>query len=102
MKCHFYLKKYYHTSNEVSIIKEKKLKSNKYKEKANFLGDLIAEKRKAYHISQNALASKMQLMGINIGKNDISKIESGNRLIRDYELLAIKDILNIDLNDLHL
>ena len=78
------------------------MKSNKYKEKANFLGNLISERRKAYRISQNVLASKMQLMGINIGKNDISKIEAGNRLIRDYELLAIKDILNLELNNLHL
>ena len=53
------------------------MKSNKYKEKANFLGNLISERRKAYRISQNVLASKMQLMGINIGKNDISKIEAG-------------------------
>lgn len=103
MKCHFCLWKYYHASNEMSIWKENKnLKSNKYKEKANFLGELIAEKRKACHFSQNVLASKMQLMGINIGKNDISKIEAGKRLIRDYELLAIKDILNLELNNLHL
>ena len=44
----------------------------------------------------------MQILGVNIGKNDISKIEAGNRLIRDYELIAIKDILNLDLNTLHL
>lgn len=78
------------------------MKSNKYKEKANYLGELIATKRKSYKLSQNKLASKMQLMGINIGKNDISKIESGNRLIRDYELIAIKDILDLDLNNIHL
>lgn len=78
------------------------MKSNKYKEKANFLGNLIAEKRKFCNFSQNVLASKMQLMGINIGKNDISKIESGQRLLRDYELIAIKDILNIDINNIHL
>ena len=44
----------------------------------------------------------MQLMGINIGKNDISKIECGKRLIKDYEIIAIKDILKLDINNIHL
>ena len=78
------------------------MKSNKFNGKSNFLGYIIAEKRKDIKISQNVLASKMQLKGINIGKNDISKIECGNRLIKDFELIAIKDILNINLNDIHL
>lgn len=78
------------------------MKSNKYKEKSNYLGKLIAENRTFKKISQNKLASKMQILGVNIGKNDISKIEAGNRLIRDYELIAIKDILGLDLNNIHL
>lgn len=78
------------------------MKSNKYNGKSNYLGKLIATNRKSCKLSQNKLAHQMQLMGINIGKNDISKIESGNRLIKDYELIAIKDILNIDLNNIHL
>lgn len=78
------------------------MKSNKYKEKLNFLGSVIANKRKEMNMSQNVLASKMQLKGVNIGKNDISKLEAHNRTIKDYELLALKDILNIDLNKINL
>lgn len=78
------------------------MKSNKYKGKANYMGNIIAKNRKELKISQNILASKMQLKGINIGKNDISKIENGTRLIKDFELIAIKDILNIDFNNIHL
>lgn len=78
------------------------MKSNKYKEKLNFLGSVIAAKRKEMKMSQNTLASKMQLKGVNIGKNDISKLETQNRTIKDYELIALKDILNIDLNKVHL
>lgn len=78
------------------------MKSNKFRNKYNILGKIIANARKDFKISQNELASKMQLMGINIGKNEISKIECGKRLIRDYELIAIKDILNIDVNSIHL
>lgn len=78
------------------------MKTNKYKNKLNFLGKLIATKRKELKMSQNMLAGKMQLMGVNIGKNDISKLESQNRIIKDYELIALKDILNIDFNNIHL
>lgn len=78
------------------------MRNNKYKGKSNFVGNLIAEERKLRKLSQNQLASKMQLVGVNIGKNDISKIESGKRLIKDYELIAIKDILKLDLNRIHL
>lgn len=78
------------------------MKSNKYKEKSNFLGELIAQNRKNQKMSQNQLALKMQILGVNIGKNDISKIEAGNRLIRDYELIAIKDILDLNLDNIHL
>lgn len=78
------------------------MKSNKYKDKLNFLGKVIATKRKELKLSQNMLAGQMQLKGINIGKNDISKIECQNRTIKDYELIAIKDILKIDLNNINL
>lgn len=78
------------------------MKTNKYKSKLNFSGKLIAEKRKELKMSQNMLAGKMQLMGVNIGKNDISKLESQNRTIKDYELIALKDILNLDLNNINL
>lgn len=78
------------------------MKTNKYKGNLNFIGKLIASKRKGLKMSQNMLASKMQLKGVNIGKNDISKLETQNRIIKDFELIAIKDILKIDLNNLHL
>lgn len=78
------------------------MKSNKYKGKSNFLGELIAQNRKNQKMSQNKLALKMQILGVNIGKNDISKIEAGNRLLRDYELIAIKDILDLNLDNIHL
>ena len=48
------------------------------------------------------LKTPLKPSGRNIRKNDISKIESGQRLLRDYELIAIKDILNIDINNIHL
>lgn len=76
--------------------------SNKYNDKLNFLGDVIASKRKSYNMSQNKLAIKMQLRGLDMGCREISKIEKQERIIKDFELLAFKDILKLDFNDLHL
>lgn len=78
------------------------MKVNKYKGKSNYMGQIIAKSRKSHKLSQNQLASKMQLQGVNIGKNDISKIECGKRIIKDYELIALKDILELDINNIHL
>lgn len=78
------------------------MRTNRYQNKLNLLGREIALKRKELRLSQNAVANKMQLKGISIGKNDISKIESQDRTIKDYELIALKDILNLDLNSINI
>lgn len=78
------------------------MKRNLYDEKPNILGKLIREKRIKKKMSQNELAIKMQLIGIQIQKNDISKMELQTRLIKDYELICLKDILEFDLSTIHL
>lgn len=78
------------------------MKRNLYDEKPNILGKLIREERNKKKMSQNELAIKMQLIGIQISKNDISKIELQTRLIKDYELICLKDILEFDLSAIHL
>lgn len=45
-------------------------------------------------LSQRALADKMQLVGIDLDKNAVQRIESGDRFITDIELLGFAKILN--------
>lgn len=46
-------------------------------------------------LTQDELAAKLQLEGINISKNILSRIEMGNRYVTDLELIAFARVLNV-------
>ena len=52
----------------------------------NICGVNIARYRKELKISQRALSDKLQLLGLDIDKNAIQRIESGQRFITDIEI----------------
>lgn len=51
-------------------------------------------------LSQRALADEMQRIGIDIDKNAIQRIESGERFVTDIELSALSKALNTPLEAL--
>lgn len=51
-------------------------------------------------VSQRLLAEKMQLLGIDMDKNAIQKIESGQRFIIDIEIMTFAKIFNISIDEL--
>lgn len=66
----------------------------------NVCGKNIAKIRKNMGISQRELADRLQLGGLDIDKNAIQRIESGQRFITDIELLYLSVILKISADDL--
>ena len=70
--------------------------------KNNISGCSIAFYRKALtpKTSQRALADKMQLEGIELDKNAIQRIESGQRFVTDIELKTFAKVLNVSYADL--
>ena len=66
----------------------------------NICGKNIAKLRITLKISQRELAYKMQLVGIDIDKNAIQRIECGKRFVTDIELIAFAKVFNITFNDL--
>lgn len=60
----------------------------------NICGEKIYILRKAHipKMSQRILAEKMQLNGIDVDKNAIQRIESGDRFVTDIELKALAAI----------
>jgi len=66
----------------------------------NVCGKNVAILRKKQKLSQRALADKLQLMGLDVNKNAIQRMESGQRFITDIEILFLKDALNVKLEDL--
>ena len=68
----------------------------------NISGKNIANIRKSIEpkISQRGLADKLQLLGLDIDKNAIQRIECGKRFVTDIELVAIAKVLDVSI--LHL
>ncbi len=75
----------------------KKLQFGEYK---NIIGTTVKRMRIERNISQQELASKMQLLNVNIDQQMISKIEQNKRLVTDYELLCFCHIFHIEVHDI--
>lgn len=74
---------------------------NKTKEGLNNIcGKNIAKLRLEMKISQRALADKMQLVGIDIDKNAIQRIECGKRFVTDIEIVAFAKVFAVAYKDL--
>ena len=63
--------------------------------KKNVCGERVKEARKRIGLSQEDLAARLQVSGVIIERNSISRIESGVRFVADYELLTLSKILNV-------
>lgn len=75
---------------------------NKNGNRNNIAGTNIMRIRQEMYpgMSQRKLADMMQLAGIDLNKNAIQRIESGERFITDIELLAFSEVLNVPLTEL--
>jgi len=51
-------------------------------------------------MSQADLVKELNLLGINMHKNDIYLIEANKRTVRDYELWGMMKILGVSFEDL--
>ncbi|MBR6524674.1 MAG: helix-turn-helix transcriptional regulator [Clostridia bacterium] len=66
----------------------------------NVCGANIAHFRMQTKLSQRALADRMQLIGLDIDKNAIQRIECGKRFVTDIEILAFAQVFNVPLDAL--
>ena len=63
----------------------------------NISGDHIHQARTAMRLSQADLAARMQVNGVTIEREAISKIETGSRFVTDYELLIFAKVLSVSM-----
>lgn len=66
----------------------------RFEGRGNVSGGRIRELRLKAGLSQAALAAKMQTEGAIVEQDVISRIESGSRLVTDYEILVLTRIFN--------
>lgn len=69
-----------------------------YNGKKNICGEKIHEARCKLRLTQSDLAAKLQINGIIIERDSVSRIEIGTRFVADYELRELAKILKVSVN----
>ena len=67
-----------------------------YNGRKNLCGNRVREARRKLHLSQTDLAAQLQIAGIIIERDSVSRVEAGTRFVADYELKALAQILKVD------
>lgn len=75
------------------------MKITKYNNYKNISGNKLKELRKKAKLSQQDLAEKLQLEGIDLTSKEISKIETNKRLVQDFELFAFAKIFKVSTDE---
>lgn len=63
--------------------------------KKNICGERIHQARRRLKLSQADLAAQMQVAGIIIERDSISRVEIGTRFVPDYELPVFAELLHV-------
>ena len=69
-----------------------------YNGKKNICGDRIHEARCRLRLTQSDLAARLQISGIIMERDSVSRIEIGTRFVADYELRELSKILGVTVN----
>ncbi len=77
---------------------EKNMKIYDYNGKKNICGDRVHEARCKLRLTQSDLAARLQVNGIIMERDSISRIEIGTRFVADYELRELSKILGVTVN----
>ena len=66
-----------------------------YNGKKNICGDRVHEARCRHRMTQSDLAAQLQIAGIIMERDSISRIEIGTRFVADYEIRELARILKV-------
>ena len=69
-----------------------------YHGKKNICGDRLREARVVRRLRQEDLAAKIQIEGVIMERDSISRIEIGTRLVSDFELMIFAKMLGVSVN----
>ena len=71
------------------------MKIYEFEGKKNICGDRVHEARRRVRLTQRDLAAKLQIEGVIIERDSVSRIEIGTRFVADSELRALSSILKV-------
>lgn len=66
----------------------------------NIAGIKVAELRKNLRISQRELSDRLNVIGLEIDKNAVQRMESGQRFITDIELEYLAKVFGVTIEEL--
>ncbi len=64
------------------------------------VGSQVRKLRRARGWSQSVLAAKLQILGLDIDRTEVVKIESGRAHVIDYKLLYFATLFRVEVADL--
>lgn len=67
----------------------------------NHIGIAIRKRRQELHISQRELSDRLVSIGLNIDKNAVQRIESGQRFLTDVELPYFAKLFDTTIAELY-
>lgn len=72
----------------------------KYEEKNNVVSNLIKQCRINKSLSKSEVCRRLQLHAVYIDVTELNRMETGKMIIKDFELIALCEVLNINYSDL--
>lgn len=66
----------------------------------NLISERLVQLRKEHHMSQRELAHQLQLIGCDVDKNVITRIETNKRYVTDIEMKALSRVFRVSYNQL--
>ena len=64
----------------------------------NLIGARVEAARKNQGMKQKDLLAQLQVNGVDMNASGLSKLEGQIRLVTDFELVALAEILNVSVN----
>ncbi|MEE1390173.1 MAG: helix-turn-helix transcriptional regulator [Clostridia bacterium] len=68
----------------------------RFNNNSNITGELIKNVRTSKGFTKEDVCKKLQLLGINIDRVELYRMETNKMIIKDFELIAFCKVLGID------
>ncbi len=72
----------------------------KFNNKPNIIGNLIKTAREKKKFTKVDLCRELELLGVEMSRNEIYRIEHNQMIVKDFELVAFCLVLDINFDDL--
>ncbi len=64
----------------------------------NICGKKVEQRRREIGMKQKDLLTQLQIRGVDLNASGLSKLEGQIRSVSDYEIVALSEVLNVDVS----